>query len=342
VVEERKMRKVLAVQAFQQTGCTDQTCAVKLGRLLNAKKVITGSLSVLGTDRYLNVRLVDVETGEIEKDETSEAFQIGAAKRVAEEMANRLLGITLPGPGQSAAPPAAIPVKAGSPAGGNTGGDEAPMVLIPAGEFMMGSEKGRADEKPVHKVYLDAFYIDKYEVTFARYDAFCDATGRTKPSDSGWGRGTRPVINISWDDAMAYCEWAGKRLPTEAEWERACRAGTDTAYSFGDDTGMLGTYAWYESNGGRMTHPVGGKQPNGFGLYDMHGNVWEWCMDWYDKKYYTVGPLNNPQGPASGKSRVLRGGSWYYGTDILRSAYRLDFDPGVWYIIFGCRCARTP
>jgi len=211
----------------------------------------------------------------------------------------------------------------------------------------MGSEKGEVHEKPVHKVYLDAFYIDKYEVTFARYDAFCDATGRTKPSDKGWGRGSRPAINVSWNDSKAYCEWTGKRLPTEAEWERACRAGTATAYSFGDTPGFLGNYAWNSANSGKMTHPVGEKSPNAFGLYDVHGNVWEWCADWYDKKYYEVSPLNNPQGPASGKYRTLRGGSWINSYDYLRSGGRNYDEPGYAYYyysssVIGCRCARTP
>jgi formylglycine-generating enzyme required for sulfatase activity len=215
-----------------------------------------------------------------------------------------------------------------------------PMILVPAGTFSMGDA---AYATPVHSVYLDAFYMDKYEVTFDQYDAFCGATGRTKPSDYGWGRGTRPVMNITWNDSKAFCEWAGKRLPTEAEWERACRAGTNTAYSFGDDAGLLGTYAWYSSNSGNMTHPVGEKSPNALGLYDMHGNVWEWVADWYDSGYYAVSPLNNPPGPASGTCKVLRGGSWYGITGDLRSAFRPYFvGPGGWCYFLGCRCARTP
>ena len=217
------------------------------------------------------------------------------------------------------------------------------MVLIPAGSFNMGSNM-YPQEQPIHSVYLDAYYIDKYEVTFDQYDAFCVATSRTLPSDSGFGRGTRPVINITWYDAKAYCEWAGKRLPTEAEWERACRAGTDTDYYWGENypPSSAGTYAWYGDNSGSMTHPVGEKTPNALGLYDMSGNVWEWVNDWYDGSYYSVSPGSNPPGPASGTWKVLRGGSWPSGDDGLRSAVRNLNGPGSSYFDRGCRCARTP
>ena len=216
------------------------------------------------------------------------------------------------------------------------------MVLIPAGSFNMGSNR-YASEQPIHSVYLDAYYMDVTEVTFDQYDAFCVATSRTLPSDSRYGRGTRPVINITWYDAKAYCEWVGKRLPTEAEWERACRAGTDTAYYWGDNAALAGSYAWYYDNSGGMTHPVGGKTPNALGLYDMSGNVWEWVADWYGDTYYSVSPGSNPPGPASGTYKVLRGGSWGYDTNDLRSAFRAyHVVPGGWYYDFGCRCARTP
>ena len=216
------------------------------------------------------------------------------------------------------------------------------MVLIPAGNFNMGDATYAT---PVHVVYLDAYYIDKYEVTFAQYDAFCSATSRTQPSDSGFGRGSRPVINVSWYDSQAYCQWAGKRLPTEAEWEKACRAGTDTAFYWGDDPGytLIDNYSWNYNNSPSGTQPVGGKLTNAYGLYDMSGNVWEWVADWYDSGYYSLSPLNNPTGPASGTYRVLRGGSWYdnyYG--ILRSGYRFNDDPSGSSGNVGCRCARTP
>jgi len=214
------------------------------------------------------------------------------------------------------------------------------MVLIPAGTFSMGSNTF-SNEQPIHVVNLDAFYIDKYEVTFDQYDRFCDATGRTKPSDSGWGRGTRPVIDVSWNDAKAYCDWAGKRLPTEAEWEYACRAGGTGAWTFGDTEATLVNYAWYGVNSGSQTHPVGEKTANAWGLYDMHGNVWEWCADWYDSGYYAGSPATNPPGPASGTYRLLRGGSCYVAANDARSAYR-GSGPGGGGSDYGFRCAASP
>jgi formylglycine-generating enzyme required for sulfatase activity len=214
--------------------------------------------------------------------------------------------------------------------------EPAAMVLIPGGEFTMGSNDGEADEKPPHRVSISAFHLDKYEVTFALYDAFCDATGRAKPADQG-----RPVINVSWDDAKAYCDWAGKRLPTEAEWEYACRAGATGKWCFGDDEGQLGGYAWYTANSGGMTHPVGEKAANAWGLFDMHGNVWEWCADWYGS--YPGGPSRDPQGPDSGSGRVLRGGCWYDFSVVCRSVFRLwaGFDPTLRGDYIGFRCASS-
>jgi len=213
------------------------------------------------------------------------------------------------------------------------------MVYIPAGEFVMGSDTGNSDEKPVRKVYLDAYYIDKYEVTFEQYDRFCEATNRKKPDDSGWGRGKRPAINVNWDDAVAYCAWAGKRLPTEAEWEKACREVSTGQYLF------LGEYAWYGGNSGRITSPVGTKKPNYWGIYDMHGNVWEWCSDWYGKNYYKKSPYQNPKGPDSGIYRVQRGGSWNDNGDLCRSEGRgmSNFDYGCDTVGFRCAVGvKTP
>jgi formylglycine-generating enzyme required for sulfatase activity len=185
------------------------------------------------------------------------------------------------------------------------------MVSIPAGTFIMGSpvdEPVRDSSEGQHQVTLSAFKMGKYEVTFEQYDAFCHATHHSKPADEeNWGRGMRPVINVTWDDAIAYCQWlsqqTGKkyRLPTEAEWEYACRGGTTTLFNTGEClTEAKANYDGYFSGGcnkGQMlgtTLPVGSFAPNAWGLYDMHGNAMEWCADWYSNDYYSKSPANDP------------------------------------------------
>jgi formylglycine-generating enzyme len=213
---------------------------------------------------------------------------------------------------------------------------EIEWVSIPAGSFTMGSplsEKDRGDDETQHKVTLSAFKMSKYEVTFEQYDAFCEATGRAKPSDNGWGRGKRPVINVSWHDATAFAEWMGCRLPTEAEWEYAARAGTTTPFNTGNclstsQANYDGNYPYGACSKGEYrskTMPVGSFAPNAWGLYDMHGNVWEWCSDWYGD--YSTLAQTNPKGPASGSNRVVRGGSWLHDAQFCRSAYRTDDTP---------------
>ncbi|HEV3444466.1 MAG TPA: formylglycine-generating enzyme family protein [Gemmataceae bacterium] len=218
------------------------------------------------------------------------------------------------------------------------------MVLIPAGTFGMGSLRGRGDATAVHQVSLDAFLMDKYEVTQAEYEK------QGLPNPSHFKGADLPVEQITWAQAAAYCnarsraedlqpcyneetaacDFAtdGYRLPTEAEWEYACRAGSTTEYNLGGDAAKLGEYAWFADNSGKKTHPVGQKKPNRWGLFDMHGNVAEWCNDVYDAGYYGASPSANPHGPADGKQYVLRGGSWNSGVDALRSAYRLGENPG--------------
>jgi formylglycine-generating enzyme required for sulfatase activity len=218
------------------------------------------------------------------------------------------------------------------------------MVFVEGGTFEMGSNI-HPDEKPLHSVTVSDFNISKTEVTFEQYDVFCDATGIDKPDDEGWGRGDRPVINVSWHDAVAYCEWMSKatektyRLPTEAEWEYAARGGNKSQgyiYSGGNDLNAVG---WYANNSGGKTHPVAEKQSNELGLFDMSGNVWEWCSDWYDEGYYSGSPQTDTQGSNSGSSRVLRGGSWVgiIGIDQCRVADRGRAVPGSGYVNRGFR-----
>jgi formylglycine-generating enzyme required for sulfatase activity len=216
------------------------------------------------------------------------------------------------------------------------------MVVIPAGSFEMGGE----NFGPVHQVTIARFAMGKYPVTFEEYDTFAAATGRRKPDDNGWGRGNRPVIYVSWEDAKAYAEWLSKeigkhyRLPTEAEWEYACRAGSDTRYCFGDDEQRLGDYAWYSENSEKKTHPVGKKSPNEWQLFDMHGNVWEWVQDWYEE--YSKESQRNPSGPEQGSFRVFRGGGWGIVAGVCRSAFRVHWVvPGGRGSSLGFRLART-
>jgi formylglycine-generating enzyme required for sulfatase activity len=206
------------------------------------------------------------------------------------------------------------------------------FVLIPAGEFDMGSpssEQNRSgDEGPVHRVKISKpFYMGKFPVTQEQYKAIIGKN----PSD--FSGKNLPVESVSWADAVRFCRKLSSRenktyrLPTEAEWEYACRAGTQARFCFGDDESSLDAYAWYADNSDYKTHPVGQKQANAFDLYDMHGNVREWCSDWYDENYYSQSPSSDPQGPDTGSSRVLRGGSWFFNPRRCRSADRDGLPP---------------
>ncbi|MCX5727389.1 MAG: formylglycine-generating enzyme family protein [Nitrospirae bacterium] len=225
------------------------------------------------------------------------------------------------------------------------------MAVVPAGEFTMGSSSGDADEQPAHRVYLDAFSMDKYEVTVGQYATFLQEAGGDRPSD--WktmnqsAHQKRPVVNVDWADAARYCKWAGKRLPTEAEWEKAARGTDDRIYPWGNDppTPLRANYGKTEWNNHGVLLPVGtleaGKSP--YGIYDMAGNVWEWVSDWYDENYYKSSPSQNPTGPLTGGFKVLRGGSWNNSPRILRSADRY-FDPPSFRSLYypGFRCAKNP
>ena len=236
-----------------------------------------------------------------------------------------------------AAPTAAAPAEVALDLGS---GVTMKMVLIRPGKFMMG-EGTVPPFGPQHEVILsNPFYMGVTEVTQAQYEAVMG----TNPSR--FKGATNPVETVSWNDATEFCKKLSEKtrqavhLPTEAEWEYACRAGTQTAYSFGDAPSALGDYAWWGKNGGMTTHPVGQKKPNAWGLYDMHGNVWEWCADWYAD--YPKGPVTDPAGPATGGARVFRGGSWLFVvTDYFRCAYRYFNVPTLRFSNFGFRCART-
>jgi formylglycine-generating enzyme required for sulfatase activity len=223
---------------------------------------------------------------------------------------------------------------------------EPEMVTVPAGSFQMGSpedEPGRyLYEGPIHTVtFQRPFAIGKYEVTFAEYDRFAAATERPLPDDQNWGRGSRPVINIKWEDAKAYAAWlyekTGKefQLPTEAEWEYACRAASKTAFFFGDDEKRLNEFAWFYFNSAEKTHPVGKKKPNAWGLYDMTGNVWEWVEDeWHDSYVGAPSEGSSWANNSKGSPHVVRGCGWKDSAEGCRSAVRDSYLSGKEYIGF--------
>ena len=214
----------------------------------------------------------------------------------------------------------------------------ADMVLIPAGVYKMGFSQGDPDELPVHDVAVDSFYMDVHEVTNAEYKVFADSTKHPLPPfwHPEFDKPNEPVIGVSWYDAQAYAAWSGKRLPTEAELEYAARGGKKSAiYPWGDvpDAGA----ANFKSYG---ILPVKSFPANAYGLYDMAGNVWEWCSDWYGVDFYAVSPAANVTGPIEGELKVLRGGAWYCGPEEIRVANRFYATPDGRSFIVGFRCVR--
>ncbi len=235
------------------------------------------------------------------------------------------------------------------------------MMALPAGSFAMGDDAGDSDEQPAHQVSVSRFLIDVHEVT---QESYVKLMGK---NTSKFKNPQSPVERASWVLAAQYCnmrsslegfapcydtetyqcdfEANGYRLPTEAEWEYACRAGTARRWSFGANEAELGRHAWFKANGEKTTHPVAGKEPNPWGLYDMHGNVAEWCNDFYAESYAHGEGALNPSGPASGEERVLRGGSWKSSPDSCRSSARYSEPPGFadvcfGYEAYGFRCVR--
>jgi sulfatase modifying factor 1 len=233
-------------------------------------------------------------------------------------------------------PPAAI-----------TGKDGAPMVLVPAGEFTMGSDEGDDDEQPVHRVGLDSFYLDTFEVTNGRFAKFVAAIQSEPP----WGfadqetpvvHAEQPVRWVNWMDALGYCLWAGKRLPTEAEWEKAARGTDGRVYPWGNDPPTAAHAVFGLTEGAETVSPIGHRDPgrSPYGVHDLAGNLYEWVTDWYDDAFYTQNAPSNPRGPVEGTTKVQRGGSYINSPYRLRAAFRTKGDPTEHDPHVGFRCAQ--
>jgi len=228
-----------------------------------------------------------------------------------------------------------------------TGKDGAPMVLVPAGEFPMGSEQGDDDEQPVHRVFLDSFYLDTFEVTNGRFAKFVAAIQSEPP----WGfadqetpmvHAEQPVRWVNWLEATGYCLWAGKRLPTEAEWEKAARGTDGRLYPWGNEPPTPTQAVFGLKEGAETVSPIGNrdKGTSPYGVHDLAGNLYEWVADWYDEAFYTTQPTINPRGPSEGTAKVQRGGSYINGPYRLRSTFRTKGDPTEHDPNVGLRCAQ--
>ena len=221
------------------------------------------------------------------------------------------------------------------------------LVPIPAGSFLMGSEEGQDNERPIHRVWIDAFRLAAHQVTNSDYAVFLRQSGRLAPPfwhDPNFNHPQQPVVGVSWHEAVAYCEWLSActghayRLPTEAEWERAARGGVEGArFPWGDaPPESLTNYASRWQTG---PEPVGQSAPNAFGIFDICANVHEWCSDWYDASYFAVSPDRNPRGPETGTRRASRGGSWRHHIKVTRCAARSSIPPHFQYADYGFRVA---
>ena len=306
-------------------GSTDTKCLTALGQM-DIAKLISGRVGKIGDRFSVSLSLFDTQNAKAERmisefcrseNELIELVQVAVRKLLGVEVAEGKVP-------KKAKPPLPPPL-AGKPFTDQVTGME--LIFIKGGCFEMGDTfgDGYKDEKPVHKVCVDDYYLGKYEVT---QEQWVRVMG-TNPS-SFKKRGNYPVEKVTWPDTQTFLSRLNTitgrqyRLPTEAEWEYASRSGgKGEKYSGTSKAEDLDEYAWNSGNAGRKTHPVGLKKANGLGLYDMSGNVWEWCADWYDNDYYKFSPKNNPQGPSTGTHKLVRGGSWdNIRMGVYRAAYR--------------------
>ena len=357
VIDRGNMNKILGEQKLQFSGCVAGQCIVEAGQLLGVGKIITGSVNIVGKTYYLTLSLINVETGKIENvsedkckceiDDLIDSTKRLVKRLLGEQVATPQTTVETPKPTETKSsetkqsqqppstqqPPSSVIASEAKQSLTDAPGIE--MVFVKGGCYQMGESYN------AHEVCLDDFYLGKYEVTQGQWKSIM---GNNPSSFKDCGDNC-PVEAVSWNDIQDFIQKLNRktknnpqapsvasrtdfikgefRLPTEAEWEYAARSGGKSEkYSGTSNESEIGDYAWYEKNSGDKTHSVGQKKPNGLGLYDMSGNVWEWVNDWYDGDYYKNSPKNNPTGPSSGKEKVLRGGSWDCFSGYLEASFR--------------------
>ena len=324
--------------------CDEVTCAIEAGKFLSADHVIVGSFTKFGSKYYVVVQIINVNTTEVEGSSRRGAADYEGIEQSVNDCIQELFGSAEPESIRAESPSKNLLAPEG-------------FVLVEAGTFRMGSTNGSNDEKPVHSVTISrAYYISKYEVTQKEWK---EVMG-TNPSH--FKGDNLPVENVSWYDAVEFCNALsrkeglkpaylgsrenircdfsvnGYRLPTEAEWEYAARGGNKSRGFTKAGSNSVWNVGWLGANSGGRTHDVGRMSPNELGIYDMSGNVWEWCWDWWED--YTSDSVTDPRGPSVGAYRISRGGSWF-GTNDLRVAYRGEDHPSLRYNTDGFRVVRT-
>ncbi len=367
VIDRGNMNKILGEQKFQLSGCVSGQCVVEAGQVLGVGKIIAGSVSKLGGTYYLSLSLINVQTGKIENiSEDKCKCEVDDLIDSSKRLARRLLGEKVEDALQQTTAISGTYRKQGT-ASASAGAAPAytdpakgmEFVFVKGGCYKMGNtfdDKFKNEGIPVHEVCVNDFYMGKYDVTVGDFRWFVDDTGYITEAEKGYGcyywtgsqwyrdsyhnwhdpgfrqQEREPVVCVSWNDAQVFASWMQKksgkavRLPTEAEWEYAARSGgKQEKYAGGNNVDSV---AWYGGNSGMRTHPVGQKQPNGLGLYDMSGNVWKWMLDWYEESYYSSSPRNDPPGPSMGTYRVVRGGGFRENTQGgVRTAFRFWNSP---------------
>jgi sulfatase modifying factor 1 len=302
------------------------------------RQIFAGSVSQFGNLYTVMIRLVDIETGKIVNSQTMD-FSGGKEKMITEGMRNLARYFTT---GKTAAPATLQATRATESIVDKQSSVE--FILIPGGTFYMGNTfpGGFDNEKPVHQVTVSDFYLGRTEVTVAQYRRYCRATNAAMPKEPPWGwQEDEPIVNVSWEDASGFCSWAGGRLPTEAEWEYAARSGgQEEQWAGTSNETEVDDYIWYGQNSNQKANSVAAKRPNGLGLYDMSGNVWEWCADCY--AVYSSEPQIDPTGPLKETNfRIWRSGSYLAGVIYTRCTRRASSPSDQKIEWLGFRVARS-